>query len=180
MDGIDVHVAGVDITVCVPSDSPQQEIHSHVNGRPIYLADRNIAVCPIGNVMHPIYYRESVGKAIFHNFKACGQCSCRCSKRRYKEFVLTMPACDFRKTYDDSNLFLRQVRVAPNQKLVKLRKTIVEHPFGTVKQAMDSRHYLTKGLRNVSGEFSLAFLAYNLKRVINIMGTEKLMVALQM
>jgi len=180
MDGIDTHVAGVDITVCVPGNGPQQEIHSHVNGRPVYLADRNIAVCPMGNVLYPNHYKGRSGHAVFRNFKACAGCTCRCQNRKYREYLIIMPACDFRTTYDDSDLFLRQVRVTPNRKLVKLRKTIVEHPFGTVKYAMDSRRCLTKGLRNVSGEFSLAFLAYNLKRVINIMGTEKLMQALQM
>jgi len=179
MDGIDAHVAGVDITVCVPCDDPGQEIVSHVNGRCVYLAERNVAVCPMGQVMYPIRYKSRERKAAFHNFKACGKCGCRCSSKKYREFVIAMPAEQFRTTYDDSNLFVRQVRVTPNEKLVKLRKMIVEHPFGAVKQAMDSRHCLTKGLRNVSGEFSLAFLAYNLKRVINIMGTEKLMAALQ-
>jgi len=179
MDGIDVHVAGVDITVCVPSNEPSQEITSQVNGRCVYFSERNIAICPMGHVMYPARYTRE-GKAAFHNFKACGKCVCRYTPRKYREFVIAMPAGQFRTLYDDSDLFLKQVRITPNQKLVKLRKTIVEHPFGTVKQAMDSRHCLTKGLRNVSGEFSLAFLAYNLKRVINILGTEKFLTALQM
>lgn len=53
--------------------------------------------------------------------------------------------------------------------------TTVEHPFGTLKRNMDAGYCLTKGLRNVSGEFSLAFLAYNMKRAIHILGSKRLM-----
>ncbi|MDR2245595.1 MAG: transposase [Treponema sp.] len=54
------------------------------------------------------------------------------------------------------------------------RKSIVEHPFGAIKRGMDTGYCLTKGLRNVAGEFSLTFLAYNIKRVINILGCKGL------
>ena len=49
-------------------------------------------------------------------------------------------------------------------------KSIVEHPFGAIKRAMDAGYCLTKGLGNMASEFSLSFLAYSIKRVINIPG----------
>ena len=58
-----------------------------------------------------------------------------------------------------------------------LRDT-VEHPFGTLKRWMGSEHFLTKGLHNVGTEMSLNVLAYNLKRVMNILGVEGLLQAL--
>ncbi|MDR0721901.1 MAG: transposase [Treponema sp.] len=54
------------------------------------------------------------------------------------------------------------------------RKSIVEHPFRTIKRSMDAGYCLTRGLRKVAGEFSLTFLAYNIKRTINILGCKKL------
>jgi hypothetical protein len=60
---------------------------------------------------------------------------------------------------------------------VKERKSIVEHPFGTIKRAMEAGYCLTKGKGNVSGEFALTFLAYNMKRVINILGVGNLLKA---
>ena len=179
MNGIEPHVAGVDITVCIPTDEPQSEITSHVNGRAVYLPDRNIAICPMGKPLYPSSYRKKPGDAVFINGRACSKCTCRCIRGRQKEFTRAMPFADFHKEYDDSDLFVRQVRITPSRRLVRLRKTIVEHPFGTVKQAMDSRHCLLKGLRFVRGEFSLAFLSYNLKRVINIMGVPNLITTLQ-
>jgi hypothetical protein len=55
----------------------------------------------------------------------------------------------------------------------------VEHPFGTIKLWMGSAHFLTKTLKKVSTEMSLHMLAYNLKRVIKILGTGVLMDAMR-
>ncbi len=52
---------------------------------------------------------------------------------------------------------------------------IVDHPFRTLKRTMNFYYLLLRGLKKVRGEVSLAFFAYNLKRVINILGVEKLL-----
>ena len=57
---------------------------------------------------------------------------------------------------------------------IKARKSLVEHPFGTMKRGMDQGYFLTRGLVKVRGEMSLTILAYNLKRVMHIMGIEAL------
>ena len=54
------------------------------------------------------------------------------------------------------------------------RQMIVEHPFGTVKMTMNAGYFLTRGAESVRGEASLTFLAYNMKRVINILGTSEI------
>jgi hypothetical protein len=59
----------------------------------------------------------------------------------------------------------------------KLRKTLAEHPFGTIKRWFGYTHFLLKGLEKVRCEWSLTTLAYNLKRVLNLVGFEKLMAA---
>ncbi|TCV88648.1 DDE family transposase, partial [Methylomonas methanica] len=61
---------------------------------------------------------------------------------------------------------------------MRIRRQTVEHPFGTLKAWMGSTHFLTKTLNRVSTEMSLHVLAYNLKRVMNIMGTTALMEAM--
>ncbi len=58
------------------------------------------------------------------------------------------------------------------------RKAIVEHPFGTMKRGMDQGYFLLRGLGKVRAEFSLTVLAYNLKRVINIVGVPRMVAAL--
>jgi len=66
-----------------------------------------------------------------------------------------MAESDFSESYDDEHLSVRQIRIAAAKNLISKRKEIVEHPFGTIKRSMDAGYCLTKGVRNVTGEFSL-------------------------
>jgi hypothetical protein len=79
---------------------------------------------------------------------------------------------DFSKSYNDTGLSVKQVRIKADKKIVRQQKSIVEHPFGTIKCGMDAGYCLTRRLRTVTGKFSLTFPAYNLKRVINISGSQ--------
>lgn len=56
---------------------------------------------------------------------------------------------------------------------------MVEHPFGTVKRALGFTYFLTRGHENVRTESFLHFLAYNMKRLINVVGIAELRTALQ-
>ena len=70
-----------------------------------------------------------------------------------------------------------QQRVAAHPEKMKQRKTLSEHPFGTIKRGMDAGFFLLRGLAKVRAEMSLTVLAYNLKRAINLLGVPKLIVA---
>lgn len=70
-------------------------------------------------------------------------------------------------------------RVRQNPGKIKLRGQLVEHPFGTLKRAMGHGYFLTKGLEKVSAEMSLSVLVYNMKRVLNIVGVERLLEAVR-
>lgn len=72
---------------------------------------------------------------------------------------------------------LTQLKNAPDTVLI--RKQRVEHPFGTIKMWMGATHFLTKQLKNVSTEMSLHVLAYNLKRMMSIVGSESLIDAIR-
>ena len=62
---------------------------------------------------------------------------------------------------------------------MRVRRETAEHPFGTIKSWMGYTHFQMKTLKHVSTEMSLDVLAYNLKRMINIMGVRPLMEAIQ-
>jgi hypothetical protein len=62
---------------------------------------------------------------------------------------------------------------------VLIRKQTVEPPFGIIKMWMEATHFLTKQLKNVSTEMSLHVLAYNLKRMMSIVGSESLIEAIR-
>jgi hypothetical protein len=61
---------------------------------------------------------------------------------------------------------------------MKLRKQLAEHPFGTIKHHWDQGYFLTRKLPNVGAEINFSVLAYNLWRVINILGVSKMKEAL--
>ncbi len=70
-------------------------------------------------------------------------------------------------------------RLARDPGLMAKRKSVVEHPFGTIKRGWGADHFLLKGLDGVRGEFNLSVLAYNLRRTMNILGVECLLEALR-
>lgn len=65
-------------------------------------------------------------------------------------------------------------RILRNTKTYSRRQQIIEHIFGTIKRQWGFDHILLKGLDKNDGEFGLMYLIYNLRRVINILGSEKL------
>jgi hypothetical protein len=79
---------------------------------------------------------------------------------------------------DEQGLSVKQVRIQGERSIVRERKNIVEHPYGTVKRAMEAGYCLCKGKGKVSGDFALIFLASDLKRVINILGVGTLLKAI--
>ena len=71
-----------------------------------------------------------------------------------------------------------QERLDANPRAMRQRRETVEHPFGTIKARMGATHFLTKTLPKVAAEMALAVLAYNLTRVMNIVGTKRLIAAI--
>ena len=63
--------------------------------------------------------------------------------------------------------------------MMQVRRQTVEHPFGTLKAWMGATHFLTRRLPRVRAEMSLQVLAYNMKRVINLLGVHTLLEAVR-
>jgi len=178
-NGIIPQVAGADGDICVSCDASEAgDIVSHENGRGVYLKDRNVVICPMGKIMYPGCYKNCEKSARFYNGHACAVCKCRCTDSKYRVFDIRMKKSAFSKNHNDENLHIRQVHLNTDSGIIRKRKEIVEHPFGTIKRGMFADHLLMKSIPKVTGEFSLVFLAYNIKRVINIMGAKSLIEAL--
>ena len=67
--------------------------------------------------------------------------------------------------------------MAANPALMTLRKQLAEHPCGTIKRGMSQGYFLRRRLVTVRGEMRLTILAYNMKRVMTILGVEKMLAA---
>ncbi|MHB1392571.1 MAG: transposase [Clostridia bacterium] len=136
-----------------------------------YDKERNIYICPAGQELNCIRRKpidENTKALKYKNFKACSKCKYKdkCTKNKDGRVITRSIDQDFLDTVDQ--------RTNENKNLYKTRQMIVEHPFGTVKRSWGLSYFLTRGLESVKTEASLAFLAYNMKRVINIMGIKKM------
>jgi len=109
---------------------------------------------------------------LYSNAKACRQCplKAQCTPDSYRRIM---------RWEGEAALDRMHARVAAAPELIKRRKELVEHPFGSIKFWMNQHAFLMRGFVNVRAEFSLTNLAYNIKRVLNIVGVEKLLKALQ-
>lgn len=184
MNDIEPHVSMKEdfLTMCIPvtKEEATEKPTSYENGKVIYLKDRNIAVCPMGEYLIPTTYRKGRGVTIYARAKACNHCTQNCvNGTTSKKFERTMKKEEFSREYNIDDLYLKQIKVKRDRKLLRRRKAIVEHPFGTIKKSMNSGYCLMKGIENVRGEFSLTFLAYNMKRAINLLGTKELIEAIE-
>ena len=72
-----------------------------------------------------------------------------------------------------------QKRLDENPQAMRARRETVEHPFGTLKMRMGATHFLMKRLPKVATEMALHVLAYNLTRVMNIVGVKPLLAAIR-
>jgi hypothetical protein len=72
-----------------------------------------------------------------------------------------------------------QARLDADPDKMRVRRQTVEHPFGTIKAWMGSTHFQMKTLKKVGAEMALHVLAYNMKRVMQILGSEGLIAAMR-
>ena len=133
----------------------------------------------MGEILYPATYRTAKHSAKFNNFRKCRLCKHRCTTAIAKQFEVWMLPSEFSKEYNIENLHVKQVRIKPNKELLKRRKCLSEHPFGTVKRAIHADYLLTKGLTLTDGEFALAFLIFNMKRALSVLGIKKLTKAIR-
>jgi len=72
-----------------------------------------------------------------------------------------------------------QARLEQTPDAMRIRRSTVEHPYATIKAWMGATHFLTKGLERVKAEMSVHVLAYNFRRLIAILGIEKMLAAIR-
>jgi len=169
---------GYDICVECPAEEAVMPTE-HKRGMCVYLEERNVVLCPMGQVLKPSSYRERDKAMRFRNAKACKACTCRCVKRGVKEFEVKMTREQGARSPNVENLYVKQHRFEFDPELTKRRKCIIEHIFGTIKHGWGARQFQTRGLKNVRIEAGIWFIAYNLLRARNVLGSPKFLAALR-
>lgn len=134
-----------------------------------YDKDKDVYICPGGYELEKIKQRKKdVQSSKYRNYEACKKCEfkARCTKAEKGRIVTRSKDQDFLDKVDS--------RTRENMDKYLQRQMIVEHPYGTIKRTMNAGYYLCRGMGSVVGETSLILLAYNFKRVINIIGIQNL------
>ncbi len=135
-----------------------------------YDADSDSYVCPAGQRLYP--YSSSLLRGLkkinYVNKLACDDCTIRsqCTGGKFRTVS---------RLENEAVLDRMRERLAKRPGILDRRRETVEHPFGTTKQWMNQGALLMRGLEKVRAEFSLTALAYNLRRVLNIVGFAELM-----
>ena len=138
----------------------------------VYLPEKDAYRCPAGEQLPYRFTNEEDGKRLRRYWTAaCQGCS-------LKSQCTTGPERRIPRWEHEHLLEAVQQRLDANPKAMRQRRETVEHPFGTMKARMGATHFLTKTLPKVAAEMALSVLAYNLTRVMNIVGVEPLIAAI--
>jgi transposase len=158
--------------VAKPKTSPNKARGYFDRSRFQYIREDDEYECPAGERLPFRNQREEGGKQIRRYWSsACGGCAIKaqCTNGRERRV---------RRWVHEDTLERVEKRLRRKPEVMLARRSLVEHPFGTMKSWTSSNHFLTKRLSGVSTETSLQILAYNMKRAINLVGARKIMEAI--
>jgi transposase len=138
-----------------------------------YAADQDIYVCPAGEKLTYRFTGQQDGKAIRTYWSSkCAGCAIRDKCTNSKERRI-------RRWEHEDVLERVQQRLDKDPTQLAVRSMTVEHPYGTIKSWMGATHFTMRRLKNVATEMALHVLAYNMTRVLKIMGVPAMIAAMK-
>jgi hypothetical protein len=164
--------AGITVTLPKPLTSGNKAKGRFVKQDFRYVAEEDAYICPAGESL--VYHCTNQEKGLTlrrYWTNACQTCAIKDQCTTGKERRIT-------RWEHEHVLEAVQQRLDEHPEKMRQRRETVEHPFGTIKSWMGSTHFQTKTLKRVGAEMALHVLAYNLKRVMNIMGVAPLIAAM--
>jgi hypothetical protein len=165
--------AGITVTLPKPMTSGAKSEGRFGKQDFVYLPDDDTYRCPAGELLTFRYTTVENGLTLHRYWtNACRTCAIKAQCTTGKERRIT-------RWEHEHVLETVQRRLDANPQAMRQRRETVEHPFGTIKARMGATHFLMKTLPRVASEMALHVLAYNLTRVMNIMGTGPLLAAMK-
>ena len=164
--------SGIYPTMPVPQTSASISEARYAKRDFIYHDDEDEYECPAGERLEFRFRSVEKGLEVDKYWTtACDRCSVKsgCTTGDYRRIS---------RWQSEELVEHMQERLETEPGRMKARRQTAEHPFGTIKSWMGYTHFQMRRLANVSTEMSLHVLAYNLRRVINIMGVESLLKAI--
>jgi transposase len=165
--------AGIEVTLPKPNTTGMEAKGKFGKHDFAYLAEQDVYRCPAGELL--AYWLTTVdGERTITRYttKACGSCQLKARCTTAKNRVIS-------RWEHEHVMEAAQKRLDADPQAMRRRRETVEHPFGTLKMRMGATHFLMKRLPKVATEMALHVLAYNLTRVMNIMGVGALIAAMR-
>jgi transposase len=165
--------AGITVTLPKPITSGIKARGRYGKQDFVYLPEEDVYRCPAGERLKYYYTNVENGLNLRRYWtNACRTCALksRCTTAVQRRIT---------RWEHEHVLEAVQRRLDENPQAMRQRRETVEHPFGTIKARMGATHFLMKTLPRVAAEMALHVLAYNLTRVMNIMGPARLIAAIQ-
>ena len=135
-----------------------------------YDPEKDVYRCPAGAELTHRFNTYELGRALrYYRASGCAKCPLKekCTRNRGNRTIT--------REENEGLMEAMAARVKAHPEKMRLRKALVEHPFGTIKRWFGYTHFLVKGLDGVRGEWTLITLCYNLKRVLNLVSFAELM-----
>ena len=165
--------AGITVTLPKPMTSGAKSEGRFGKQDFVYLADEDVYRCPAGERLKYYFTAEEHGQQLRRYWtNACRTCAIKDQCTTGKERRIT-------RWEHEHVVEAVQRRLDENPQAMRQRRETVEHPFGTIKARMGATHFQMKTLPKVATEMALSVLAYNLTRVMNIVGIKPLMAAIR-
>src|SRR5258706_9341529 len=165
--------AGITVTLPKPQTSSAKAEGRFGKQDFVYVAAEDVYRCPAGERLTYRFTSEEHGKTLRRYWTtACQTCA-------LKSKCTTGPERRITRWEHEAVLEKVQQRLDRNPGKMNLRRQTAEHPFGTIKAWMGATHFLMRGLEKDAAESALNVLAYNMKRVMAILGVGKLLEAMQ-
>jgi transposase len=165
--------AGVTVTLPKPQTSGNRVKGWFVKQDFRYVPSEDVYVCPAGEKLTYRYTNQEDGRVLRRYWtSACQTCAIKDRCTSGKERRIT-------RWEHEHILEVVQRRLDEHPEKMRQRRETAEHPFGTIKARMGATHFLMKTLPRVAAEMALHVLAYNLTRVMNIMGVQPLLAAMR-
>ena len=162
------------VTVTLPKPLTSGASHAGRFGKPdfVYVPEQDVYRCPAGELLQKRFQSVEAGLTISRYWASnCQTCAIKSRCTPGKERRVS------RWEHEDV-IEAMQHRLDANPNAMRVRRQTVEHPFATLKARMGYTHFLTRTKPCVSTEMALHVLAYNLTRLLNIMGSRNLMRAI--
>ena len=167
------HEADITVTLPKPMTSGAKSEGRFGKQDFVYLPDEDVYRCPVGERLTYRYTNVENGRTLRRYWtNVCRTCTLKHRCTTGKERRIT-------RWEHEHVLEAVQQRLDENPQAMRVRRETVEHPFGTIKDRMGATHFLMKTLPKVATEMALSVLAYNLTRVLNIVGIKPLMAAIR-